>query len=110
MRKLAWVSSALISIVSDVVFCPHFRDWSPFVGGFQAVGEEFCFSELAGSPAARLRSSGMVAPPRYGADNGLSDDNTRFQNPFSPVSMRNEHLESNKQALAARCDIYTMMY
>lgn len=107
---------------------PSSKDWSPFVGGFAAVGEEFSFSEIATnshqpirfSPKnPQLRSSGQqsdllhLGSHGYNAEEAVSPTSTeRSFNMMDELSSpnlalgldndSNEHFMNNKQALAAR--------
>ena len=109
---------------------PSSKDWSPFVGGFAAVGEEFSFSEIATnshqpirfSPknpqlrSANQNQSGILqlGSHNYNAEEAISPTSTErsfnlMDEQSSPPHLTlgldndsNEHFVSNKQALAAR--------
>ena len=110
---------------------PSSKDWSPFVGGFAAVGEEFSFSEIATNSHQPIRfspknpqlrtSTGQLLQQNllnlgthgYNADDAISPTSTeRSFNMMDELSSptlslgldhdSNEHFMSNKQALAAR--------
>ena len=110
---------------------PSSKDWSPFVGGFAAVGEEFSFSEIATNSHQPIRfspknpqlrtSTGQLLQQNllnlgthgYNADDAISPTSTErsfnMMDELSSPSLSlgldhdsNEHFMSNKQALAAR--------
>lgn len=109
---------------------PSSKDWSPFVGGFAAVGEEFSFSEIATNSHQPIRFSPKNPQLRSGNQNQsgilqLGSHNYNAEEAISPTSTErsfnmmdeqsspphltlgldndsNEHFVSNKQALAAR--------
>ena len=108
---------------------PSSKDWSPFVGGFAAVGEEFSFSEIATNSHQPIRFSPKIPQLRsanqnqsgilhlgshgYNAEEAISPTSTERSfnmmdeqsSPHLTLGLdndSNEHFVSNKQALAAR--------